>query len=75
VKLTWKKSAGAAKYRVLRKTGKGKWVKVGDTTKLTFVDKKAKKGVKYTYTVRCVTKNGKSFTSGYNTKGLSIKRK
>lgn len=75
VKITWKKSAGAAKYRVLRKTGSGKWQKVGDTTALSYVDKKAKKGVKYSYTVRCITKNAKSYTSGYNTKGLTILRK
>jgi hypothetical protein len=75
VKVTWQKSAGAVKYRVFRKTGNGKWQKVGDTAKLTFVDKHVKKGVKYTYTVRCISKNSKSYTSAYDTKGMTIKRR
>ena len=48
----WKKAAGASKYRVYRKTGSGRWVKLADTTSLTYTDKSAKSGTKYTYTVR-----------------------
>ena len=72
IKVTWSRSAGAAKYRVFRKTGSGKWVTLADTTALSYVDKTAKKGTKYTYTVRCVSADGKTFTSAYNTTGLSI---
>ena len=75
IKVTWSKSAGAAKYRVFRKTGSGKWVTLADTTALSYVDKTAKKGTKYTYTVRCVSADGKTFTSAYNTTGLSIVKK
>ena len=75
IKVTWSKSAGAAKYRVFRKTGSGKWVTLADTTALSYVDKTAKKGTKYTYTVRCVSADGKTFTSAYNTAGLSIVKK
>ena len=73
VQVTWKKVAGAAKYRVFRKTGSGSWVRITDTAKTSVVDKTAKKGVTYTYTIRCISANGKSFTSAYNTKGRSIK--
>ncbi len=64
---------GAAKYRVYRKTGSGSWTKLGDTTKTYWVNKAVKSGTKYTYTVRCVSKDGKSFTSGYSIEGWSIK--
>ena len=72
VTVQWNKVKGAAKYRVFRKTGNGKWQKVCDTTGLSVIDKKVKSGTKYTYTVRCVSKNGKSYTSAYNKKGLTI---
>lgn len=73
VQASWKKITGAAKYCVFRKTGNGKWGKLGVTAKLSWLDKTAKKGVTYSYTVRCVSKDGKAFTSAYNTKGKAIK--
>ena len=73
VLVSWKKSPGAAKYRVFRKTGSGKWTKLIDTTKLSALDKTAKKGKTYTYTVRCITKNGKAYTSAYVVKGKTIR--
>ncbi len=73
VKITWKKSNGAAKYRVFRKgPGDSNWVSLKNTTALSYTDTAVKKGVKYTYTVRCISKDGKSYTSGYNTVGKSI---
>lgn len=74
VQVKWKKSVGAAKYRVFRKTGSGKWTKLIDTTKLSVLDKTAKKGKTYTYTVRCITKSGKAYTSAYVAKGSTIRR-
>ena len=71
VKITWKKAAGSAKYRIFRKTGSGKWAKLIDTTALNYLDKSVKSGTKYTYTVRCVTSNGKQYASWYNTVGKS----
>ena len=61
-------TAGAKSFVVLRKTGKGKWKSIGTTTKRSFVDKKAKKGVKYTYTVRAKNAAG---LSPYRKKGVS----
>ena len=75
VQVTWKKVAGAAKYRVFRKTGSGSWVKVADTASVKIVDKSAKNGVTYRYTIRCISANGKKFTSAYNTSGRAIKCK
>ena len=69
VKFTWKKPAGAVKYRVFRKTGAGGWTRLVDTTALSYVDKSVKSGTKYTYTVRCITSDGKYYTGGYNTTG------
>lgn len=74
VKVQWKKVPKAAKYRVLRKTGSGSWKKVADTKNTTYLDTKVKSGKKYTYTIRCISSNGKSYTSGYNKKGRSVER-
>lgn len=68
---------GAAKYRIYRKTEGTSWKKVGDVSakKDYFLDKTAKKGTTYTYTVRCVTSDGKKHVSSYDKAGLTIKRK
>ena len=75
VKVNWSKSAGAAKYRVLRKTSGKSWAKLVDTTSLNYVDKTAQKGVTYYYTVRCISADGKTYTSAYDSKGMSIVKK
>lgn len=75
VKVTLKKVAGAVKYRIFRKVGNGKFAKLADTTKLVYLDKTARKGVTYAYTVRCISANGKAYTSAYNAKGRTIKCK
>lgn len=72
IKVAWSKSSGAPKYRVFRKTGSSGWSNIGDTTALTFVDKSAKNGVKYTYTIRCINSAGTKYYSGYNTTGSTI---
>lgn len=74
VTITWGKVKGAASYRVFYKNSKGKWTKAGDTTSTSYTDTKAKNNTTYTYTVRCITKDGKSYTSSYDTKGKSILR-
>ena len=72
VQFTWKKVTGAAKYRVYRKTGNGSWTKIADTTGVSYTDKTVKSGTKYTYTARCITRDGKSFTSGFDNRGKSV---
>ena len=72
VQVTWGKVPGAVKYRVFRKLPTGGWLTLGDTTGLTFTDTTAQSGQTYTYVVRCVSANGKSFTSAYIPTGRSI---
>lgn len=74
VKVQWKKVPDAAKYRILRKTGSGSWKKVADTKNTTYTDTKVKSGKNYTYTIRCISSNGKKYTSNYNKKGRSVTR-
>ena len=73
VKITWNAAEGAEKYCVFRKTASGSWTIVGYTTGNSFTDTTAVSGTTYTYTVRCVSSDGKSFTSAYNATGISIK--
>ncbi len=75
IQVVWKPVSGASGYYVYRKYGKKGWTKIatiksGKTVK--YVDKSAKKGTTYTYTVKAYS--GTS-TSAYNTKGLKCKDK
>ncbi|MBR4286373.1 MAG: hypothetical protein IKT55_01565 [Clostridia bacterium] len=75
ITFTWTQSKGATGYIVYRKTGKGSWQKIATvkgTSTVKYLDKSAKKGTTYTYTVKAYY--GTS-TSAYNTKGLAIKDK
>ena len=71
VKLTWNKVSGAEKYRVYYKKN-NEWKGLGNTTSTSFIDAKAMSDHNYTYTVRCITKDGRNFASGYDGKGKSI---
>lgn len=68
----WNKVSGAVKYRAFRREGKSAWKRIGDTAGLTVTDKKAVSGHTYTYTVRCITANGKN-ASIYDTVGKTIR--
>ncbi len=64
--VSWTAVKGAAQYRVLRRTEGGEWERISDlTTETTFVDTTAVSGQRYYYTVRCVSADGASYTSGY----------
>ena len=69
VKLSWGAVTGAAQYRVFYKTGGGKWTKLADTKATSYTWTKAKANTVYFFTVRCLSANGKSFTSDYNAAG------
>ncbi len=71
IRISWKPSAGAERYRVFYKTGK-KWIKITDTSLTGYTWKNAKSGTKYTFTVRCLSGDGKSYTSAYDTAGKKI---
>ena len=72
VQLKWGKIEGTARYRIFRKTAAGSWVKCADTDKTNYIDTKAEGGVKYIYTVRCISDDGRSYLSAYDTKGKAI---
>ena len=72
VKISWNKSNGAEKYRVYYKSRKG-WTRMVDTTSTSYIDKDVSSGKNYTYTVRCINSSATKFTSGYDSKGKSVK--
>ncbi|MBQ6483152.1 MAG: hypothetical protein IJI45_18770, partial [Anaerolineaceae bacterium] len=72
VRVTWESVAGAAKYRVFRKSGSGGWTRIGEAKGVSFTDKTAAAGETYSYTVRCITEDGSAYTSAYDTTGKTI---
>ena len=72
VKISWSKSSGAEQYRVYYKGSKG-WTRMVDTTSTSYIDKDVSSGKNYTYTVRCINSSATKFTSGYDSKGKSVK--
>ena len=44
-----------------------------DTTSTSYIDKDVSSGKNYTYTVRCINSSANKFTSGYDSKGKSVK--
>ncbi len=44
-----------------------------DTTSTSYIDKDVSSGKNYTYTVRCINSSATKFTSGYDSKGKSVK--
>ena len=63
IKITWNKSAGAAKYRVYCKEDDGQWKKLSDTSSLSYTWSSARAGKTYTFRICCVSGNGKTLTS------------
>ena len=77
IRVTWKTVPGASKYRVLCKTGSGGWKRVGDTKSASLIAKTSdgrtvlRPGTKYTFTVMCLSADGKSSISRFDTVGRS----
>ncbi|MDD7389017.1 MAG: hypothetical protein PUG60_05045 [Lachnospiraceae bacterium] len=76
VKVTWNKVNGAEKYRLYVRNGND-WEAVTDTTETSATFKGTSKlklagGTSYRFTVRCVSADGKSDVSSYDTKGKTI---
>lgn len=72
IKISWTPSAGAVKYRVYY-YGRNGWTKLTETTGSSVIDDDVASGYTYRYTVRCITADGKSFTSDFNHNGVSYK--
>lgn len=71
INVSWNKVDGAQKYYVYRKTSGTSWSHIAEVTSTSYVDKTAKSGSTYTYTVRAVNKG---IAGGYDKNGKSIKR-
>lgn len=69
--ISWNRVIGASKYRVFYKTGSSGWKKLGDTAALSFTHKNPTVNTAYTYTVRCLSSDGKSYQSGFDATGLT----
>ena len=76
VTISWKKVSNANGYQIYRSTSKnGKYTKVKDLTKTTYVDKNAKRGKKYYYKVRAYKKTNKKFYGSFSTvKTVKVKK-
>ena len=70
MRVSWNIVSGADKYRVFRKDGSS-WTRLGDTTGFSYIDTKAVPGKSYTYTVRCISADGSTYTSDYNHSGVT----
>ena len=68
----WKAVDRAEAYRVFVKKSGGSWTALGDTTQTSFLDSKAVSGNSYTYTVRCVSADGRVYESYYDTAGKTV---
>ncbi len=71
INVSWNKVDGAQKYYVYRKTSGTSWSRIAEVTSISYVDKTAKSGSTYTYTVRAVNKG---VAGGYDKNGKCIKR-
>ncbi len=72
VQVTWNAVAGAAKYRVFYRIGSGAWTSATDTTGTSVVVNGLAKGTTYRFTVRCLSADGKTYTSSYDATGKTI---
>ena len=71
IQVTWKTAAGAEKYRVYRiGPGETKWKGLVNVTGTGWTDTNVKAGVKYTYTVRGISVDGK-LSPGFDKTGVS----
>jgi len=66
VLINWGAVYGAEGYRVFVKRDGGSWSRLADTSDTSYLDTAAESGKSYTYTVRCITADGSSYTSYYD---------
>ena len=66
VMIKWNACKGAVRYRVYYYGSHG-WTRMEETDETSYLDTDVRSGSSYTYTVRCITADGKGFTSDYHT--------
>ena len=71
ITLRWRGVKGIERYRVFRRQGSGGWKKLKDTASTVLMDRSVRSGVSYTYTVRCLSSDGKRYLSDYDTGGIT----
>ena len=72
LKVSWHAFEGAKKYRVFRKAwGASTWKRVGDSSSPSISVKGIEYGERYTYTVRCISEDGKKYESDYDPEGIT----
>ena len=71
VEISWNEVNGAEKYRVFYYGSRG-WTRLADTEETSFIDTDVSSNYTYTYTVRCISADGSTYTSDYRP-GKSIK--
>ncbi|MCR5664722.1 MAG: hypothetical protein K6G17_07625 [Oscillospiraceae bacterium] len=74
ISVTWEKPAGAKNFRVFRKIEGGGWQILTDVQDTTYTDTTAQEGVRYWYTVRAVSMDGRIYINSYNATGWSVTR-
>ena len=77
ITVSWNAVKGADSYNVLRKTGKGSWEFLLNTTDTKYVDESTTVGTVYTYTVYSCSGYGNwncKQISYYDSKGLKVER-
>lgn len=73
VSVRWNPVAGAKRYRIFFKNRYGQWKKLADTDRSGYLYKGASHGAKYTFTVRCLSEDGKKFLSSYIAAGKTLR--
>ncbi len=71
--LSWDKVTGAAQYAVYV-LGENGWSRIAATKLTTFTYTAGTSGNAYTFTLRCLSADGKKFTSDYNRHGWTKRR-
>ena len=69
IKISWNKVAGAEKYKLVVKEEGGSWKTIWNTIKDNYLWTGAKKGVKYTFSIRCINAENTKYTSSWNSTG------
>ena len=73
IKITWNKVPGAAKYKLIVKESGGSWKTIWNTINSSYTWTGAVKGKTYIFSLRCMTADGKSYTSSWNSTGWTIR--
>ncbi len=69
IKISWGAVPGVKRYALYYLSANDGWRRMKETTSTSFIDTDVRYGNPYTYTVRCLTDNGKDFASGYDSAG------